>query len=270
MSRRADGCLIDLDGTVYRTRPGGEEAIPGVREALAALRRAGVPFRFTTNTTRKPRRAILATLAGLDIDAALEEVLTAPAAAAEWLRRRGVRRVAALLAPETREELAQLSGAEVLAPDVGDGSGAAAEALVVGDLGRAWNYENLNWGFRQLLAGARLVAVQRNRYWEAADGLALDAGAFVAALEVASGQQAELVGKPSRSFFLAGVASLGLEPARCVGVGDDVESDVAGARAAGLRSVLVRTGKFRPGDAAATVAADAVLDSLAELPAWLG
>lgn len=274
MSRRADGCLIDLDGTVYRVRPGGEEAIPGAREALEALRRAGVPFRFATNTTRKPRRAIVQGLREIGVEAEIDEVLTAPTAAAGWLRRQGARRVAALLAPATREELEELSGIEVLAPDApgtDPEEGGAAEYLVVGDLGKAWAYANLNWGFRQLMAGARLVAVQRNRFWETGEGLGLDAGAFVAALEYATGQEAEVVGKPSRAFFESGAASLGLEPARCVMVGDDLDADAVGARAAGLQGVLVRTGKLRPDDeAAARAASDAILDGLADLPAWLG
>ncbi len=47
-------------------------------------------------------------------------------------------------------------------------------------------------------------------------------------------------------------------------VGDDLESDVAGARAAGMIGVAVRTGKYRPKDE------DVVLGSIAEVPTWLG
>lgn len=264
MTMRIRGLLIDLDGTVYTERG----PVPGAREAIEALRGAGFPLRFATNTTRMPRSAMVRHLRELGIEAEPEEVITAPVAAAAWLRERGARRVGLLVARATREDF---DGLEVVGPEEGDPG--QVDHLVVGDLGSAWDFETLNWGFRRLLDGAALVAVQKNRYWEAGDGLALDVGPFVAALEYATGREATLVGKPSRAFFEAAAASLSLAPAACAMVGDDLESDVVGARQAGLTAVLVRTGKFRRegGDeTAAREEADAALDSLADLPAWLG
>ena len=140
------------------------------------------------------------------------------------------------------------------------------EAVVVGDLGPEWTFQRLNGAFRQLLAGARLVALQRNRYWRTPDGLTIDAGAFVAALEYAAGTEAVVVGKPSREFFRLAADSLPPGSGPAVVVGDDVETDIAGARAAGLGSILVRTGKFRPEALAASpVEPDLIVDSIATL-----
>ncbi len=140
------------------------------------------------------------------------------------------------------------------------------EAVVVGDLGPDWSFERLNAAFRQLLGGARLVALQRNRYWLTPDGLTIDAGAFVAALEYAASVQAVVVGKPSREFFRLAAASLPPGATPALVVGDDVETDIAGARAAGLPAALVRTGKFRDETlAAAPDQPDLVLDSAARL-----
>ena len=256
MSRRADGVLLDLDGTVYQEG----QAIPGAAEALAALRRAGVPFRFTTNTTRKPRSALARQLTDLGIPARPEEILSAPAAAAGWLRGQGVRRIHLLLAEATREEFA-----DFILDDC------SPEAVVVGDLGEGWTFPILDQAFRCLMEGAALLAVQRNRYWHTNGGLSLDAGPFVAALEYGSGKTATLVGKPSPAFFAAAAHQLGAPPERIAVVGDDLESDVAGARAAGMIGVAVRTGKYRPQDEdRARAAADSVLDSIAGLPGWLG
>jgi HAD superfamily hydrolase (TIGR01458 family) len=244
--------LIDLDGTVIH----GDVAIPGAVLAIAALRAAGIPFRFTTNTTRHPRSTIVGVLRRQGIEVSEEEIVTPPVAAARWLKEHGARRVSLLLPAVGRAEFA---GFEL--------DGAAPEYVVVGDLGAAWTFERLNAAFRSLEGGARLVALHRNRYWDPGDGIALDAGAFVAALEYATGQEAVLVGKPNPNFFHAAAAGLGAAIERVAVVGDDLESDVAGAHAAGCVAVAVRTGKFR--DETST-APDAIIDSIAELPRWLG
>jgi HAD superfamily hydrolase (TIGR01458 family) len=142
--------------------------------------------------------------------------------------------------------------------------------VVVGDLGRGWTYEVLNQAFNRLLDGAEFLALHRNRYWKTGGGLAVDAGAFVAALEYASGRTATLVGKPSQALFDAAAASIGLTPRQVTMVGDSLESDIAGAKAAGCQAILVRTGKFSADELArSSVQPDLVVDSIAELPGLL-
>jgi ribonucleotide monophosphatase NagD (HAD superfamily) len=117
------------------------------------------------------------------------------------------------------------------------------------------------------------VAAQKNRFWRAPDGLRLDAGAFVAALEYAARTDAEIVGKPAIGFFRMAAELLGKDPGALLIVGDDVETDVAGGRAAGLRTCLVRTGKFDEARLAAATGEAAphhVVDSIADVPALLG
>jgi ribonucleotide monophosphatase NagD (HAD superfamily) len=115
---------------------------------------------------------------------------------------------------------------------------------------------------------AELIALGMTRYWQAPDGVRLDAAPFVAALEHATGRRAIVLGKPSREFFETAVHRLGLAPADTLMVGDDIRTDVAGAQAAGLKAALVRTGKFRTQDLEEGIRPDAVLDSIADLPAW--
>ena len=248
--------LLDLDGTLY-TDAG---ALPGAVEALAALRRRGVPFRYVTNTTRRSRRRLAERLRSYGFDARPDEIVSAPMACVALLTARGVRRVAAFVAEDTLEDFAAF--------DLAD---ARPEVVVVGDLGDAWDFATLNRAFLQLLAGASLVALQRDRYWLRGDGLALDAGPFVAALEYATGQTAETVGKPSGAFYAAALATLpapvAAERRRVVMVGDDLWGDVEGAQRAGLTAWMVRTGKFRPDVVAASgITPDRILDSVAELP----
>jgi HAD superfamily hydrolase (TIGR01458 family) len=172
---------------------------------------------------------------------------------------RGNTRVALLMNDAVKEDFAALQE---------DDEG--AQAVIVGDLGEAFGYAILNRAFRRLLDGAELIALQKNRFWLTPDGLSLDVGPFVAALEYASGTDAYVVGKPARGFFETVLAGIGVEPERAAMVGDDVESDVRGAQQAGLAGILVRTGKYREDVARGSgVNPDAVIDSIADLPELL-
>jgi len=216
---------------------------------------------FTTNTSRKGREDIIDSLRELGLELRADEVFSAPVAAARWLAGRDVRRIQLLLPKSTH---ADFDGFEITSDD--------PEMVLVGDLGPEFTFDRLNAAFRSLRAGAGLVAVHRNRYWLPESGPTLDAGPFVAALEYAAGVEATLVGKPSAAFFRTAAARTGVELGRLAVVGDDLESDVAGARAAGLVSIQVRTGKFDPARNEAALPAERpqrVIDSLADLPALL-
>jgi HAD superfamily hydrolase (TIGR01458 family) len=244
--------LIDIDGVLHV----GAEPIEGAREALDLLRARSVPFRLVTNTTSRSRRLVVERLVAMGLDIGEAEVLTPAALAVRHCRDRGYARVAFHVAPALREDLAGLN-------DVQSGD---AEAVIVGDLGEEFTYARLNTIFRQLDEGAELVALQRNRVWQREDGLVLDAGPFVVALEYAVGREATVTGKPSPAFFEAALAELGVEAADTAMVGDDVEADVGGALDAGLDGVLVRTGKFRDEAVRASgIRPTIVIDSIVDL-----
>ena len=253
------GVLLDLDGVLYV----GDAAVPGADAVVSWLAREGVPHHFLTNTTSRPRQAIVEKLASLGITTTADQVLTPAVAAMDWLRRHRVERPALFVPDATAAEFSDLAP---LPHGVADGCG----AVVVGDLGEGWDFATLNRAFRLLMSDPQppLIALGLTRYWRAEDGLRLDAGAFVRALEYAAGCTAVVLGKPHPAFYAAAVDALGLEPAEVVMVGDDVRVDVEGAQGAGLIGVLVRTGKFAPSDLDGDVSPDAVLDSIADLPAW--
>lgn len=250
-----EALLLDLSGVLYVQ----EEAVPGAADALARLRSEGMPLRLVTNTTMRSRGAILGRLQRLGIEAEPGELLTPATLARRRCEEAGYRSVSLLVVDELLDDL------EGLGP-----RGDRVDAVIVGDLGEGWSYEVLNRAFRQLMDGAELIALQRNRYWQTAEGLSLDAGPFVAALEYASERQAAVVGKPAPAFFELALSELGVEPGRAAMVGDDVEADVGGAIAAGLAGVLVRTGKYREDLVRSSgVEPTAVIDSIADLPGLL-
>jgi phospholysine phosphohistidine inorganic pyrophosphate phosphatase len=228
-----EGYLIDLDGTVYEAG----QAIAGAAGTMSWLRDAGIPHLFTTNTSRMSRRAVVKQLSSIGLEVEATAILTAPSAAAGWLRREGIERVMLLLPESTHEDFAEF---DRVGPD------AAPGAVVVGDLGRGFTFDRLNAAFRVLRAGARLVAVHKNRFWLPEAGPTLDAGPFVVGLEYAAGVEAVLVGKPAPAFFELAAEMLELPAERLAVVGDDAESDIRGARAAGLTAIQVKTGKYDP------------------------
>jgi len=248
------GVLLDIDGVFYV----GDQPIEGAHEALLELRSLSAGIRLITNTTSRSRRAVREHLLAMGFDVALEEVLTPAAMAERYCQERGYGSVRVLVSDGLREDLAALDSA---------GADGHVEAVVLGDLGDGFTPDVLNAIFRALMDGAELVALQHNRYWRRADGLALDVGAYAAALEYASSREAVTVGKPAREFFLAAIADMGLE--RAVMVGDDVEADVGGAMSAGLPGVLVRTGKYRRDALKTRVTPTAIVDSISDVPALL-
>jgi phospholysine phosphohistidine inorganic pyrophosphate phosphatase len=253
------GFLLDLDGTLYT----GDAAIPGAADALSRLRTHVVPFRLVTNTTSRSRRMLVDRLAGYGLAVAPEEIVTATLAGVELVRAGGYGCVAPFVPAGALEDMEGLT----LAGGTSGRPHAAADVVVLGDLGERWTFALLQEAFEQLMAGAALVALSRDRYFRQGDRLALDAGPFVAALEYAVGATAGVAGKPSPAFFEAAVRSLGLAADRSVAmVGDDLWSDVQGAQRAGLQGWLVRTGKFREDVLQGSgITPDRILSSVAEL-----
>jgi len=251
--------LFDLDGVFYQ----GDAPIAGGDRTLEWVRAQGIPHLFVTNITSRPRSAIADKLGRLGLEVAPEAILTPPVAAVQWLRDHQVGDLALFVSEATRAEFASLP---LLAEDRESGAG----AVILGDLGSAWDFATLNRAFRLLMAEPPpyLIALGMTRYWRAPDGLRLDCAPFVVALAHASGSEPLVLGKPAGAFFEAALRTLGAPAAATLMVGDDIRGDVDGAQQAGLRGVLVRTGKFRPADLGGEIRPDAVLDSIAELPAW--
>jgi HAD superfamily hydrolase (TIGR01458 family) len=252
--RPVRGLLIDLDGTVYE----GSVVVPGVVQAIERLRATGIPFLFTTNTSRKSRADVVSDLKRMGLPLSAEEILTAPVAAAAWLRSRGIGTVQLLVADSTHEDFEG-----ILVSD------RHPEAVLIGDLGPGFTFERLNSAFRSLRAGAELVAIHRNRFWLPDSGPTLDAGPFVAALEYASGREATLIGKPAQAFFAMAAGILGQDIDQLAMIGDDLESDIRGGRDAGLVTIQVQTGKFDDEMTRSIPAGQAphvVVESLARVP----
>ncbi|HEY6053966.1 MAG TPA: TIGR01458 family HAD-type hydrolase [Gaiellaceae bacterium] len=250
--------LLDIDGVLAVSGA----PIPGAVSAVSRLRRDGHRLRFVTNTTTRSRDQLARELRDNGFELEDDELQTTARTAAVRL---AGRRVLALTMPAVIEDL---DGMKLV--------GMNADAVLVGgcdegdEPGRVFSYLNLLRAFHELKGGAELYCLHKNRWWQTADGPRLDAGAFVAGLEFAAEVEATVLGKPSPEYFAAACEALDADPELTWMVGDDVEGDIAGAQRYGLRTILVRTGKFRPDDVeGAGVRPDAIVNSIANLPEWL-
>jgi HAD superfamily hydrolase (TIGR01458 family) len=249
--------LLDVDGVLHISG----HAIDGGARAVQELREAGHRLRFLTNNTTRSRRALAEAIRGYGIDLGDDELQTTPVAAARAL---SGRRVLALTMPAIREDL---GGIEL----VGEG----ADAVLLGgadetaETNQVFSYMNLTRAFSELEAGADLYCLHKNRWWQTSRGELLDAGAFVVGLEYAAGTSATVLGKPSASYFEAALEALDADPERTWMIGDDIDADIGGAAALGMHTILVRTGKFRDDAGAWSAQPEAVLDSIADVPAFL-
>ncbi|HEY0634052.1 MAG TPA: TIGR01458 family HAD-type hydrolase [Gammaproteobacteria bacterium] len=249
--------LFDLDGVLYQD----DRPIPGAAEVLAWVREQHIPHCFLTNTTSRPRSAIVAKLRAMGIAVAEQEVLTPPLAAAHWLRSAGRQRLALFATTTTADDFKGFT----LVDDGGE-----VDAVVVGDLGEQWDFATMNRAFRLLMSETAppLLALAMTRYWQSGTGLRLDAGPFIKALEYATGREAVVLGKPAAHYYQIALAQLGVTPQQTLMIGDDIRGDIEGAQRLGMKALLVRTGKFRPADLELGIQPAGVLDSIAELPRW--
>ena len=246
---------IDVDGTVSDRfeRP----TVEGAARALAEIRRTHT-LRLVTNATSIAHAELAAKLReqGLLDDPA--ELVTPAATARRVLTERG-HASGLLIADEAAREDFTWFGETPHGP-----------AVLLASEAHALRLDDLQPAFRRLLAGAELYTAQQNRYFRKGAELVTDLGPLAAFLAYASGRTPQNLGKPSRLLFEALAREARCELGEIVMVGDDAEFDASGAAALGMRGVLVRTGKYRAGDEdAASPKPTAVLDSVADLPAWL-
>jgi HAD superfamily hydrolase (TIGR01458 family) len=252
------GILIDVDGVLQVSG----EPIAGAADAVRRLRADGHRLRFVTNATTRSRAQLADMLRSHGVELNDEEIQTAAGAAVRELRGK---RVLALTMHALVSDLAEL---ELV--------GENADAVLLGgadetpETNLVFAYMNLARAFAELEMGAALYCLHRNRWWQTKRGPLLDAGAFVAGLEYAAQVEAVVLGKPSAAYFEAALEALDADPERTWMVGDDIEADIAGAQGMGMRTVIVRTGKFRPDEMeAASARPDGIVSSFAQLPEWL-
>ena len=249
-----DGLIVDLDGVVWI----GHDAVPGSPAAVAAFRERGIPLVFLTNDPTGSRAEYVARLANVGIPATEAEVVTSGRALAAFMRdgENAGTTVYAIGSPSLKAEL-EAAGLE-LRDDVD------VEAVAVAGH-RGFDYEELRIATQAVRRGARLYAAGRDATFPMPDGPWPATGAILAAVETASGAHATSVGKPEPYIFEIARSLLRDCPSVAI-VGDNLQSDIAGGKRAGLATILVLSGTTTRADLEnAGVEPDLVLPDLAAL-----
>ncbi len=257
---RYDHLLLDLDGCVRVGNAPTERA----DAAIAALRAGGKGVAFVTNDPARAPEEVVRQLWGLGVRASVAEVVTVGGALQHVLAETEEWRTAYVVGGTAIHRHVELAGLRVLNhTDLAT----RADVVVVAAHG-AFDYAELRTATQAVLRGADLLAAGRDATFPAADGLWPGTGAVLAAIEAGSGVTAVSVGKPEPQLFLTAVDRVGGGTALVVG--DRLDADVAGARAAGLDAAVVLTGVTeRPTADAAAAAPDSGIVAVAETLAVL-
>lgn len=244
------GFIIDLDGVLYV----GDRPVEGAKDAIEYLQENGYPFRCVSNTTRKCRHSVATHLSLLGFNIPENTIFTPPLAAVAYMKNNEKTGYYLLATGDVSKDFEEIKN---------KGPDTKPDWVIIGDAGDKVTYESMNTAFRFLMDGAELLALEHDRYWMAASGLSLSAGPIVKALEYASGKTASVMGKPSQTFFNLALEDMHLRPEQVAMIGDDIITDIGGAYHAGIRGILVRTGKFRS-DAvdAAIIKPACIIDSI--------
>ncbi len=248
--------LFDIDGTLFT----GTTPIPGAADAIQYLIDRKIPYRYISNGTRRARAAVLEKLEHLHLPIMEEEIITPAIAAIQFLKKNG------------KYECTLLSCGDVASDFTTSGITLTddADVVVIADAGENFSHASINRIFRQIMGGAHLIALEKDRFWMDTDGYTLGAGPFVVGLEYATGATATLIGKPSREFFQMALNRMDAEPVSTLMIGDDINTDIGGGGAAGLMTALVMTGKFRQDQLDHAIRRpDILLPSIADLPGFI-
>jgi len=227
--------LLDLDGVVYR----GEEVLPGAHDLVEWLDATGRKVLYLSNNSIATPDEVVAKLVRLGMPHPGGRVLTAGYAAAQVLAQRFPGGRIFVLGLPSVEQMMEQAGLRVVWSEHDDGE---VPDVIIAALDRGLTYERLRRALRAILGGAAFYAVNRDPRLPVEDGFLPGTGSIAAALEYASGQKAEIIGKPAPGIVLEAMQLLGVSPNQTLMVGDGLDLDIVAGRAAGVTTALVLTG----------------------------
>lgn len=251
MIKNIKGFFFDLDGVLcIEGKP-----ISGSIQLLNILNSRCIPFRILTNYTTLSRKGLYDKLTSLGFNISKKHIISAAYAGVLRLRKLNNPRCEFILSANVMDDYNEFTLDSV-----------SPEYIIIGDLDDKWSFEIINDIFKKVINGSRIIALHKGRYFEVSDGLQIDSGAFIRAIEYATSTDSEVIGKPEKTFFQLAIDDIGLSPDNLMMIGDDIINDVGGAKKMGLKGTLVKTGKFREDIVNSTnIKPDYIIDSVSDL-----
>ncbi len=239
--------MIDLDGVVYL----GDNAVDGAADTINFLMKK---YRclFVTNTVSRNKQSLINKLHSFGIETKEADFVTALSATIDYIKSKKKDAHCYIIGSDEAKKEFENNGL-IIDEEIPD--------FVVVGWDRKLTYDILNKAFRLTLSGAKLVATQIDRSAPMDDGLYMLAGPLVRALEYATNTKAIVIGKPTLRFFLVALRQLGTRPEETIMVGDNMESDIVGAKKIGMKTILIGRRETKQ-----KIKPDMILNSISELP----
>jgi HAD superfamily hydrolase (TIGR01458 family) len=250
IKNKFEGIIFDVDGVLeYQGK-----IYPGAVELLDSLRAKGVVIRVVTNSTLKSRKSCTDKLQKKGFNISEDEVITASFATARYLEALNPRSCWIMLKGEGLEEFKRFNQ-DMEHP----------EFIVLGDLREDFSFHTMNKALKLLLDGSKFIVMITEIVDNSMGSVELTVGAYGKMLENAAQIKATYIGKPNRYIFEMALTTMGIENNKVLMVGDKIATDILGAKNAGIKSALVKTGEFKETDLHSDVEPDFVLDSVKEI-----
>ena len=231
---KISGFLIDLEGVLYSDN----KLIEGAIETIKTIRKNNFKIRFLTNTTNAPVKQILEKLKNFNFDIVKEEIFSPIIAAKNYLTQNNLKKICLITDPSLVKEF-----------DKFEINQKNPDAIILGDIYKNFNWVILDNAFKLINENnCRLIALHKNKYCNRDGRISLDLGAFVCAIEYASGIKAKVMGKPEKKFFNLAIEDMGVPINQVLVIGDDIVSDIKGAKDIGIKTIQVKTGKYQETD----------------------
>ena len=251
--------ILDMDGVIYR----GRTLIAGADKVIVELKKRGIKIAYLTNACTRSRKGRVEKMKILGIDADEKEMFPTSYAVAKYI---------CANYPKSKLNVFYIGGdgvgEELIDAGISVVDAQKADIVVIG-LDSKMTYEKMSNGFRAIIRGADFIATNIDATFPVEDGLLPGAGALVEFLSFASGRKPKIViGKPNTYVLDMILKELGVGKDEVVMVGDRLDSDIAVAKKAGVRSVLVLSGITKKEDLnklRQNEKPDAVIDSIRDL-----
>ena len=251
--------LIDLDGVLFV----GDWLIPGAIETLQYLEKNNYEYILLTNITRMSKQKILQKLNGMGIFVDSERIMSAPSATVDYINSRKKNAKCYLLSPKETDEDFKGSGIIITRKEE------PVDFVIVG-YDTNINYESLNIAFRLIQNGAEIVGMHEDKIFPGKPKNNIGLGPFVKCLEFGTSKRAQIIGKPNRNFFELGIKKMSATTNETAIIGDSLIQDIIGAKNAGLKTIMVKTGGYDEYELeTSSIKPDYLINSIKDLPELL-